>query len=457
MAKKKKSGSKLLRNLIIVVVVLLALVFLARAMGWVGKEKLDEIQVGLVKKVRIVEKVTASGKVQPETEVKISPDVSGEIVDVYIKEGDSVKQGQLLIRIRPDNFQDAAQSARASLNSVKSNSSQAQAVYLQRKAELARTEAEYERNKKLFDQKVISETDFLTAKTNFEVAKQQLKAAGESAQAANFNVQSSQANLSQSIDNLSRTEIYAPVSGIISKLSVEKGEKVVGTAQMAGTEMLIIANLDDMEVQVDVNENDIIKVKEGQTVEIDVDAYSSTGKKFKGIVTEISNTANNTTSADAVTEFTVKIRILPESYKDLKKAGRSPFRPGMTAAVDIITNQQDNVVSVPISAVTTRTASQLQEKGGNSGKTSKPVSNIEENKDTKAKGLEDDVKEVVFLYNAEKGEVRTQEVSTGISDFENIQIVKGLKEGDKIVIGPFNLISKLLENGQKVTKSDDSK
>ncbi len=451
MTKKKKSSNKLFRNLILAVVGLVALSLIARSMGWTGKEKVTSVQTALVKKVKIIEKVTASGKVQPETEVKISPDVSGEIVGVYVKEGDSVRQGQLLIRIRPDNFRDVVQSAKASLNSVRSNYSQSQAVYLQRKAELERTLAEYERNKKLFDQKVISETEFLTAQTNYQVAQQQLKAAAESVEAANYNIQSSQANLNQTMDNLSRTEIYAPVSGIVSKLSVEKGEKVVGTAQMAGTEMLIIANLDNMEVQVNVNENDIIKVKEEQTVVIDVDAYTSTGKKFKGIVTQISNTANTTLSADAVTEFQVKIRILPESYQDLKEGKRSPFRPGMTASVDIITNEQSNVLAVPIAAVTTRTTQQLQEKGA----TAKTVAqDTKENDKKDSKNQEEEIKEVVFVYDKEKGEAVAREVKTGISDFENIQILSGLKEGEEVITAPFNLISKLLKNGEKVKKEE---
>jgi HlyD family secretion protein len=401
------------------------------------------VEVSKVAQTTIVETVSATGKIQPEVEVKISSEVSGEVIALTVKEGQQVKKGDLLVRINPDLYESGVNRSVAAMSTTKAGLSQAD-------AQIKETKANFDRNKKLFEKGIISKSEWDRVVSAYEVAV-------ANKQSAYYQVQSASATVTEAKDNLGRTTIYAPADGTISLLNIELGERVLGTQQMTGTEILRIANLNNMEVEVDVNENDIIKVKEGQTVEIDVDAYSSTGKKFKGIVTEISNTANNTTSADAVTEFTVKIRILPESYKDLKKAGRSPFRPGMTAAVDIITNQQDNVVSVPISAVTTRTASQLQEKGGNSGKTSKPVSNIEENKDTKAKGLEDDVKEVVFLYNAEKGEVRTQEVSTGISDFENIQIVKGLKEGDKIVIGPFNLISKLLENGQKVTKSDDSK
>ena len=425
---------------------------IARSAGWIGKVEKAEVFTAKAKKVQIIEKVNASGKIQPETEVKISPEVSGEIIEVLIMEGDSVKKGQLLLRLKPDLLQKSVESSQANLNSVRANYSQSQAVYLQRKSELLRSEAEYQRNKKLFDDKVISETDFLTAKTNYEVAKQQLAAAQQSVEAAKFNMQSSQASLSQSVENLSRTEIYAPVTGTVSKLSVEKGEKVVGTAQMAGTEMLIIANLHNMEVQVDVNENDIVKVKIGQKVIIEVDSYSGTNRKFEGIVTEIANTANATASADAVTEFLVKIRILNESYKDLinPKSNLSPFRPGMTASVDIVTNEKKGVLSVPISAVTTRNKEDLNKEEENK-KDVKPVSS--QNTDDKKTKKVDDVKEYVFVYNPKDEKVYIREVKTGISDFENIEIIKGLKEGEEVVTGPFLLVSKQLKDGQEVKKN----
>jgi HlyD family secretion protein len=443
MAKKKKSNH-LIRNLLIIVGLLIVFAFIARAMGWIGKEKLSEVYTAKVKKIDIEERVSASGKVQPEIEVKISPEVSGEIVDVLIKEGDSVVIGQLLLRIRPDILRDVVQSSQATFNSVRSNFAQVQAQYMQQKAQMERLKVEYERSKQLFEQKVVSETDYLTAKTNYEVAQQQVAAAQKSIEAAGFNVQSSQANLNQQMNNLARTEIYAPNNGTISKLSVEKGEKVVGTAQMAGTEMLRIANLNVMEVEVDVNENDIIKVKIGQKAIIEVDSYLSTNRKFEGVVTEIANTANTTTSTDAVTEFKVKIRILNESYKDLieKKSNLSPFRPGMTASVEIITNRKEKVLSVPLSAVTTREEEEEKDK-----KTAGP--NVaDEEKGKKA----DKVKEYVFVFNEKEGKVVQREVKTGISDFENIEIISGLKEGDEIVTGPFNLVSKQLKNDQKVVK-----
>jgi HlyD family secretion protein len=440
MAKKKKSN-KLLRNLLIIVGILIVGAIFARSMGWLGKEKLSEVYTAKVSKTTIIEKVGASGKIQPEIEVKISPEVSGEIVEVLVKEGDSVTQGQLLLRIRPDILRDVVQSSQATFNSVRSNLAQVQAQLLQQKAQTERLKIEYERSKQLYEQKVVSQTDFLTAKTNYEVAQQQVAAAEKSIEAAGYNVQSSQANLNQQMNNLARTEIYAPTNGSISKLSVEKGEKVVGTAQMAGTEMLRLANLNNMEVEVDVNENDIVKVRLGQKVIIEVDSYLSINRKFDGIVTEIANTANATATADAVTEFKVKIRILNESYKDLidKKSNLSPFRPGMTAAVEVITDQRVGVLSVPIAAVTTR--------------------NEEETKETKPgqpeeKKKSDKVKQIVFVYDAKEGKVVQREVKTGISDIENIEIISGLKEGDEVVVGPFNLVSKTLKNDQKVQKVD---
>lgn len=445
---KKKGKSKLLRNLLIVVGGLLVFYFVGKSMGWFGKEKLTEVETAQAKKVDIVEKVTASGKIQPEVEVKISPDVSGEIVEVLVEEGDSVRKGQLLLRIRPDNFQDAVESAQASLNSVRANYSQAQAVLLQRKAELTRLKLEFDRSKDLHKQKVISDADFQAAQANYEVAQQNVEAAKQNVEAARFNMQSSNANLNQNIDNLSRTEIYAPMDGIVSQLNVENGEKVVGTAQMAGTEMLTIADLSNMEVQVDVNENDIIKVEQGQKVIIEVDSYINRGRKFEGIVTQIANTANATASADAVTEFAVKIRIQQSSYKDLidPKSNRFPFRPGMTASVDIVTNEKKGVLSVPIAAVTTRNPENKKDE-------TKSSKNNNSQKDDENKRKKE-VREIVFVFDAETQKVRETEVKTGISDFENIEILEGLKAGDEIVTGPFIVISKQLKDEQKVKKQE---
>lgn len=251
--------------------------------------------------------------------------------------------------------------------------------------------------------------------------------------AAEFVVKSSQATVNEAAENLRLTNVYSPVSGIVSNLLVEKGERVVGTQQMAGTEMLTIADLSRMEVRVDVNENDIVRLSKGDTTIIEVDAYSFSGKKFKGIVTSIANTANTKPSADAVTEFEVKIRILNSSYADLVAAGNKyPFRPGMTAAVEIITNQKENVLSLPLSAVTTR----------------------EDQLDTLADGSTK-MRELVFVM--QDGEAKMKTIKTGISDFQNIEVLEGLQEGDQVISGPYFVVSKELKDGDKVSKQEGPK
>jgi HlyD family secretion protein len=454
MAKKKK-GNSLLRNLLIVVGVLVVFMVVARSMGWIGQEKLSEVYLTPSKTTDITEQVTASGKIQPETQTKVGSEISGEIVELLVKEGDSVAAGQLLARIRPDNLMSAVDAATASVNVGRANYSQAQASLGQRKSELARLEAEYKRSKLLFDQKVVSEIEYLTAKTNYEVSKQQIAVTEQSIESARYSMQSSQANLNQTMNNLSRSEIYAPTSGVVSKLSVEKGEKVVGTAQMAGTEMLVIANLNSMEVQVDVNENDIVKLKTGQKVQIEVDAYLNQNRKFEGVVTEIANTANATTSSDAVTEFKVKIRILNDSYKDLvdSKSKLSPFRPGMSASVSILTNKKEKVLTVLSASVTTRKRDEkIAEKEEKKVETNNPNA-VQEKKTKKA----NDLREIVFVYDEKTETVTERDVKTGISDYENIEIVSGLKEGEQVVTGPFLLVSKQLKDKQKVKKAEIKK
>ncbi len=422
-------------------------------------EKITEISVSSVKNADISEQVSASGKIQPETEVKISPEVSGEIVEVLIKEGDLVTQGQLLARIRPDILRDVVESSKANFNSVKANLAQAQVTLLQRKSEMQRLKIEYERAKKLFDQKITSEIEYLQAKTNYEVSLQQVAATEQSIESARYNTQGSQATLNQQMNNLARTEIYAPTTGTISKLNIEKGEKVVGTAQMAGTEMLRLANLNSMEVEVNVNENDIVKVRPNQKVIIEVDSYLSSNRKFEGIVTEIANTANATASADAVTEFKVKIRILNESYSDLveKNSNLSPFRPGMTASVNIITQTKKQIPVVPIEAVTTRTDDEVKEM--KQDKTQKANTKTEEKKDEKSetKRKIEKPKQYVFVYDKKNNIVSLREVETGISDFENIEITKGLQMGEEVVIAPFNAITKNLKDKDKVKIKENKK
>lgn len=441
-----------------VVALLVIFLVVAKSAGWIGKEKPTEVEFVKVGKTDIIETVSASGKIQPEVEVKITPDVPGEIIGLYIKEGDSVKKGQLLLKVQPENYISITQRAEAVVNQSKASAEQAKSAISQSEARLIRAQAEYDRQKRLFDDKVISKSDLEIAETNLKVAKQDVAAAKANLEASTYNIRSAEAGLKDASENLRKTSIYAPMNGIVSKLAVELGERVVGTSQMAGTEMLRIANLNNMEVRINVNENDIVRVSLGDTANIDVDSYSLTGKKFKGVVTQIANTANGsggalaaTSSAtDAVTEFEVRIRILPESYSDLidRKAKRVyPFKPGMTATVDIITEKKERVLSVPIAAVTTRDNSTEEKKdqgssndGQSSGEPAKP----------KKKDLP---KEVVFVADKDS-KVKLREVKTGITDTAagTIEVISGLKEGEEIVSGPFIAVSKKLKDGDLVSK-----
>lgn len=447
----KKKSNRLLFILLGAVVLLVVFAVIGKQAGWLGKEKPTEVELSQVKRVDIVEKVSASGKVQPEVEVKISPDVPGEIIELKVQEGDSVVKGQLLIKIRPDNYISAVDRARASVNNSKASLAQANVQVSRAKVQLSRNQIEYKRNKDLYDQKVISNTDWILAETNYKASVEDVNAAEQQREAARYLVQSADAGLRDALENLRKTTIYAPVSGTVSKLSVELGERVVGTSQMAGTEMLRIANLNNMEVQADVNENDIVRVHIGDTATIEVDSYTNMKKKFKGIVTEIANTANGSGSAqavstDAVTEFQVKVRILRDSYRDLtdSKSKLSAFRPGMTASVEVMTARKAGVVAVPLAAVTTRnpegkvTAKAEEKKDGDNKETTT------DNAPKKTEVL----KEVVFVNINGKAEMR--EVTTGISDYDNIEVLSGVKENEQVISGPFNIVSKKLATGDIV-------
>ncbi|MDX1903767.1 MAG: efflux RND transporter periplasmic adaptor subunit [Thermonemataceae bacterium] len=420
-----------------------------------NNKNLEKVDITEAKLSNITEKVGASGKVQPETEVKLSPDVSGEITELYVKEGDSVVKGQLLLRIRPDNYELAVQRSQASLNTSKSSLAQSQSRALQAEAQFIRSKANFERQKSLFEQKAISQLELEQATADYKVAQQEWEAAKQAITAAQFNIQSANSTVNETIQNLNRTSVYAPISGVISKLSVEKGERVVGTAQMAGTELLRIANLNDMEVRVDVNENDIVRVFLGDTAEVEVEAYRN--RKFKGVVTAIANTANTALTTESVTEFQVKVRILGDSYKDLKaKSGRlSPFRPGTSASVEIITDTKKNVLSVPLSSVVAKNPEQVSKEKNkkNSKKTEKETADNNSEKDKKGKANAEKA-EYVFVYDDTKKTVSLRAVKTGISDFENIEITEGLKKGEKIVTGPFQAIDKKLKDGDEVSTSE---
>lgn len=440
----------------VLIVILAAIIIISKRSGSRPVEVLTE----KARLRNITETVSASGKVQPEVQVKISSDVSGEIVNLYIKEGDTVKQGQLLAKIDPKIYQSIVERTEAALNTAKANLSNSKARLTQVQAQFANAEASFNRNKRLFDQGAISQSEFDASKASYESAKADVQATAETVAASDFNVNSAMASLKEAKDNLNKTSIYAPVSGTVSKLNVEQGERVVGTSQMAGTELLIIANLNEMEVSVDVNENDILRVHLGDTAEVEVEAYNN--RKFKGVVTEVANSATTTgLSADQVTNFAVKVRILRASYSDLMdpaKPSEFPFRPGMSASVDIMTKSVYNVVSVPIQAVTTRidTAS-----GKSNIAETKAENNEEDNGELKAT----DVKEKDRKAAAEKleekkahecvfvvrdGKAKLVPVKVGIQNSMHIEITGGLKDGDEVISGPYSAVSRVLSNDKPV-------
>ncbi|MEO9805951.1 MAG: efflux RND transporter periplasmic adaptor subunit [Reichenbachiella sp.] len=434
---KKKDNNKLIYSLIGGALILIVFLVIGKKKGWIGERDKTEVTYGEVKKVDITEKVSASGMIQPIVEVKISPEVSAEIIELNIEEGDSVAIGDVLIKLKPDNLKSALDRTRAALNQQKANLADAEARLASSKASFKRSELEFKRQKQLHGSKAISNADMELADANFKIAEQDLTSAEKNVDAARYVVQSALASVKEANENLMFTTISAPMNGIVSKLDVEKGERVVGTSQMAGTELMRIADLNNMEVRVDVNENDIVRVAVGNEVEIDVDAYSYLDKKFKGRVTAIANTANAKASPDAVTEFEVKIRILNSSYQDLIASNKVPFRPGMTASVDIITNTKRDVLSVPLGAVTTRV----------------PKSDEEEDDDKTKRNRDEDLKEVVFVDKDGVAELRI--VKTGISDFDNIEIVEGVNESDKVITGPYLAVSKNLEEGDHVKEQEE--
>lgn len=418
-------SKKLRIILIIVAVVVVAALVVAKKQGAIGNSDELKVKIGRAEKMTLEETVIASGKIQPEVEVKLSPEVSGEIIELQIEEGQEVKKGDLLVRINPDIYQAAVNRSLAALNSSKAALSSA-------KAQLVEAQNSFNRNDKLYKNKVISDAEYDAAKRGFDVAKLNVES-------AEFQMQSAQATYREAQDNLQRTTIYAPQDGTVSRLNVEVGERVVGTAQMAGTELATIANLENMEVLVEVNENDIIRVGLNDTAIVEVDAYLD--KEFVGVVTEIANSAQLTgVSADQVTNFEVKVRILKTSYdKMLKDDEKSPFRPGMTASVEIKTDKRADVIAVPIEAVTTRADTSKKAKSYKIGRESE--------------NLEEDY-EVVFLYK--DGKAQLQVVSTGIQDDENIEVNSGLEEGQEVITGPYSLVSKQLVNGDKVSPEDKS-
>lgn len=395
----------------------------------------------------ITETVTASGKIYPETEVKISPEVSGEIIELNIDEGDSVKKGQLLVKINPAIYSSMVNQAEASLQQSRASASNTKEMMAQAESQYALSKATYDRNKKLYDDKVISALEFEQAEASYKSARATYEAAKASSSGGQYGVQGAAAGLSQARENLLRTTIFAPTSGIISQLKVKKGERVVGTAQMAGTEMLTIADMSRIEVRVDVSETDIAKVKIGDTTIIEADAYRN--RKFTGIVSKISVSSSNISvssltggsSGDQVTNYTVHILILPSSYADLAATlpkGKFPFKPGMSAFVEIHTQRQENILSIPVNAVTTRDWTDSMKKQNNANDN-------------------DDIRRVVFVYNEKTKEVSMRDITTGIQDNQYIHITNGLKEGEQVVTAPYGAIARLLKDKTKVMVVDKEK
>ncbi len=400
-----------------IISVLAAVLIYGETKGWFGGNTSDyKVEITKIERLNITETVVATGKIQPEIEVKLSSEVSGEIIELPIKEGDQVVKGDLLLRINPDIIQSGVNRSEATLQNVRASLRQAE-------ASLKETKYAYDRNQGLFDKGVISKAEWDRSVSAYEVAE-------ASKESAYYGVLSAQATVNESRDNLARTVIYAPMDGTISKLSVELGERVVGTQQMAGTEVLRVANLNTMEVEIDVNENDIVKITKGDTALVAVDAYLK--EEFKGIVTEIANSADSVLSSDQVTNFKVKVRILKSSYASLLKGKPefySPFRPGMTATVDIITARKMNSIGVPISAIVIK-------------KDTSAVSN-EPNANTEKQY------ECVFVKEGALAAIRV--VKTGVQDDAYIEITEGLSEGDEVISGPYKLVTKTLNPGDAVT------
>jgi HlyD family secretion protein len=400
--------NKILKILLPVAIVLIIFAIIGKKQGWFGKAVTIKVAVEKAELRSVTETITANGKIQPEKEVKISPDVAGEIVELTIKEGDNVTKGQLLCRIKPDIYISQRDRSMAAISSAKARQSQSEAQFVQ--AELS-----FKRSKQLYDEQTVSKSEFEQAEAQYTVAKSEVDA-------AKYSVISAEASLKEANENLIKTTIYAPMTGTVSMLLVELGERVVGTSMMTGTELMRVADLSRMEAQVQVNENDIVRVNLGDTALISVDAYLD--HKFKGVVTEIANSAKTTgLSADQVTNFDVKILVLPSSYQKLIKSGEvNPLRPGMSASVDIQTETRKGVLSVPIQSVTTRTDT-----------TKTQVTPSDEN-----------IRTLIFISDG--AYALAKDVKTGIQDNSYIEITSGIKEGEQIITAPFSAISKKLSD-----------
>jgi HlyD family secretion protein len=413
-------SNKILKILLPVAIVLIIFAIIGKKQGWFGKGVTVKVAVETAEKRSITETITANGKIQPEKEVKITPDVSGEIVELRVKEGDRVEKGQLLLRIKPDVYISQRDRSLAAISS-------ARARLVQTEAQFTQAELSFRRTRQLFEEQTISKSDYEQAEASYRVAKAEVDA-------AKYSVVSTEASLKEANENLTKTSIYSPMTGTVSMLLVELGERVAGTGMMAGTELLRVADLSRMEARVEVNENDIVRVTVGDTAVIKVDAFLD--HKFRGIVTEIANSAKTTgVSADQVTNFDVKILVLPESYQNLSaRGGSNPLRPGMSTTVEIQTESRSDIITVPIQSVTTRT---------------------DTTKVAAISSTADDIRTIVFITDGTRA--LAKDVKTGIQDNTYIEITSGISVGDRVISHPFSAISKKLSDSTlvEIVKKDD--
>ena len=438
--------NKTLKWIIISLAILVVALLILKKTGVIGKDTGIKVTAEKAARRTIVETVNASGKIYPEVEVKLSPDISGEIVELDVAEGDSVKKGQVVARIYGDIYLTQRDQAAAIVNQQQAQMANAQASLGALEAQLDQAKKTYDMQKQLYDEKVISRNEFNTADATYKTALANLNAARQGIKGSMASVQSAKAALEKANKDLRLATLVAPMDGIVSLLSVKKGERVVGSSMMAGTEMMRIADMNKMEVRVDVGENDIPKVHLGDSATIEIDAFND--RKFTGTVTQIASSNNgastqndfSNTSTD-VTNYKVYIRLNPESYKDLIGAKkRFPFRPGMSASADIQTKTHTNVLSIPINAVTTR------EKTDSTRENSPTIKPDEADN----KGFDDDGLDVVVFMVQPDGTVKKQKVKTDIQDINYIEITFGLKEGDEVVTGPYDVVSKTLKDKDKV-------
>jgi HlyD family secretion protein len=441
--------SKTLKWILIITGILILVLVLAKLGGAFGKDEGTQVTAEKAAKRTIVETVNASGKIFPEIEVKVSSDISGEIVELDVKEGDTVRKDQVLAKVYADIYASQRDQAAAGVAQSQAQESNSEAALQSLKASLDQTEAAFNREKTLLEQKVVSRQEYEQAQQAYLSAKANYAAALEGIKASQAAILSAQANLNLASKNVSRTTITASMDGVISLLEVKKGERVVGVAQMAGTEIMRIADLSSIETQVDVGENDIPKVKLGDSAIIEVDAFNN--RKFKGYVYKIANpvttasTTGSTSSSTTVTNYQVHIRLLPSSYSDLiAKNQPFPFRPSMTASADIQTSTHTSVLSVPLNAVTTR------DKNGDGAPSAKKDEKTTNQPEQQASVTsEDNIQEVVYLIQPD-GTVKKYPVKTDIQDINYIEITGGIKEGDMVVTGPYDVVSKQLKDKQKV-------